>query len=87
MSFWCKNFFQKKNEIFSRISALTSKMRSNQKNKGTLYQQLEDFILTLTLIFWFDLFLEARAEFLEKNSLVFWKKFWYQKDILKLTDL
>ena len=26
----------KKNEIFSRISALASKKRSNQKNKGTL---------------------------------------------------
>ena len=25
------------NEIFSRISALASKKRSNQKNKGTLY--------------------------------------------------
>ena len=31
--------------------------------------------------------LEARAEILEKISLVFWKKFWHQKDILKLTDL
>ena len=29
--------FQKTNEIFSRISALASKKRSNQKNKGTLY--------------------------------------------------
>ena len=38
-------------------------------------------------VFWFDLFLEARAEILEKNSLVFWKKIWHQKDILKLTDL
>ena len=41
----------------------------------------------MPLFFWFDLFLEARAEILKKNSLVFWKKFWHQKDILKLTDL
>ena len=34
----------------------------------------EDFILTLLrYFFWFDLFLEARAEILEKNLLVFWK--------------
>ena len=41
----------------------------------------------MPLFFWFDLFLEARAEILEKILLVFWKKFWRQKDILKLTDL
>ena len=29
--------FQNTNEIFSRISALASKERSDQKNKGTLY--------------------------------------------------
>ena len=39
------------------------------------------------LFFWFDLFLEARAEILEKISLVFLSKRWHQKDILKLTDL
>ena len=37
--------------------------------------------------FWFDLFLEARAEILEKFSLVRLSKRWHQKDILKLTDL
>ena len=37
--------------------------------------------------FLFDLFLEARAEILEKISLGFRKKFWHQKNILKLTDL
>ena len=42
---------------------------------------------SLTVLFWFDLFLEARAEILEKISLVFWSKRWHQKDILKLTDL
>ena len=41
----------------------------------------------MPLFFWFDLFLEARAEILEKNLLVFWSKWWHQKDILKLTDL
>ena len=41
----------------------------------------------MSLFFWFDLFLEARAEILKKISLVFWSKPWHQKDILKLTDL
>ena len=36
----------------------------------------------MPLFLWFDLFLEARAEILEKN-LVFWK---HQKEILKLID-
>ena len=39
------------------------------------------------LFFWFDLFLEARAEILEKISVFFWLKRWHQKNILKLTDL
>ena len=38
-------------------------------------------------IFWFDLFLEARAEILTKFSLVFWSILRQQKDISKLTDL
>ena len=38
------------------------------------------------LFFWFDLFLQARAEILEKISF-FLSKRWHQKDILKLTDL
>ena len=88
MSFWCHNFFQKTNEFFSRISALAYKMRSNQKNKGTLYHYLIGFYIdSLTLLFWFDLFLEARAEILEKISLVFWEIWRHQKDILKLSDL
>ena len=47
--------------------------------------------------FWFDPFLEARAEILKKISLVFFLrgtpvyiysfKRWHQKDISKLTDL
>ena len=38
MSFSCLQIFQKTNEIVSRISAIASKKRSNQKNKGTLYR-------------------------------------------------
>ena len=40
--------------IFIRISSLASKKRSNQKNKGTFYHKLEDFISTL-LHYFFDL--------------------------------
>ena len=57
MSFWCFQIFQKTNENFSWIAALASKKKSNQKSKGTIYWQLENFILTLTILFWFDLFL------------------------------
>ena len=46
---------------------------------------MEDFILTL--LFWFELCLEARAEILENVSLFFWEIWGHQKDILKLTDL
>ena len=42
---------------------------------------------SLTLLFWFDLFLEARAEILEKITLVFWEIWRHQTDILKLTDI
>ena len=41
----------------------------------------------MPLFFWFDLFLEARAEFLVKISWVFWEIWRHSKDILKLTDL
>ena len=40
-----------------------------------------DFII----IFWFNLFLEARAEILTKLSLIFWSIWRHQKDISKLT--
>ena len=42
---------------------------------------------SLTLPFWFDLFLVARAEIFTKISLVFWSLWWHQKGISKLTDL
>ena len=54
MFFWCLQIDQKTNEIFVRIFALASKKKSNQKNKGTLYHELDDFTLT-TLNYFFDL--------------------------------
>ena len=39
------------------------------------------------IVFWYDLFLEDRAEILEKMSLFFGEIWRHQKDILKLTDL
>ena len=42
---------------------------------------------SLTLFFWFDLFLEAREEILEKIPLLFWEIWRHQKDILKLADI
>ena len=52
---------KKTNEIFVRISALASKKRSIQKNKGTLYHYLDDFILTV-LHYFFDLTSFQRLE-------------------------
>ena len=73
MSFWCLQISQKIHEIFSRISAIASKKRSNQKNKGNLYVPLIGgfYFDSLTLLFWFDLFSEARAEILEIISWLF----------------
>ena len=70
MPFWC---LPKNQQNFFRISTLASKKSSNQKNKGTLNTWLEDFILTLTLLFWFGLILEANTEILGKILLVFWE--------------
>ena len=55
MFFWCLQIFQKIHEIISRISALASKKRSNQKNKGTIIGGFS--FDSLTLFFRFDLFL------------------------------
>ena len=46
-----------------------------------------DLILDFLQVFWFDLFLGASAEILEKISFVFWKIWRRQKDNLKLTYL
>ena len=46
---------KKRNVIFVRISVQASKKRSNQKNKGTLYSLLEDFILILFKNHFFDM--------------------------------
>ena len=66
------------------MSALASKKRSDQKNKGTNWIIL--FWLSYTT-FLSDLFLEARAEILEKIPFFFLEIWRHQKDILKLTDL
>ena len=51
----------------SRISALVSKMRSNKKIRELYTAIIGGFYFgSPTLLFWFDLFLEARAEILEK---------------------
>jgi hypothetical protein len=41
----------------------------------------------MPLFFWFDLFLEARAEILEKFSLVFLEDLKTPKEQFELTDL
>ena len=89
MQIWCLQIDQKTNEIFVKISTLASKKRSNQKNKGTLSVPLIGWFYFdyFTLLFWFDLFLEARVEIFTKILLVFWEIWRHQKDILKLTDL
>ena len=66
MSFWCLQISQKYNEIFVRISCLASKKRSNQKKWEHFIPLSEWFYFdSLTLLLWFDLFLESRAEILE----------------------
>ena len=55
------------------MSALASKKGSNQKI-GALYTATGGFYFdSLTLLFKFDLFLEAWAEILEQKLLVFWE--------------
>ena len=71
MSFWFHSLDKNTNETFSKISALASKKMSNQKNKGNFTHLIEGFYFASPiLLFWFDLFLEARVEILEKISLV-----------------
>ena len=38
---------------------------------------VKNWVSLVSLFFWFELFLEARAEILEKISLVFWSKWWH----------
>ena len=69
MSIWFLLIFQKINEIFTRISALASEKRGQiKKNMGILYHYLIGgfYFDSLRLLVWFDLFLEAKAEILEK---------------------
>ena len=67
MSFWCLQIPQKIKEIFSRISTLASKKRSNQKS-SVRESKLNPPIsgVKCPYFFLFDLFLEARVEILEK---------------------
>ena len=68
MSFGCFHFDQKANKFFLRISALASK-RGWIKKMKTLYLIFLIFKnYSIRDFFWFDLFLEARAE---KMSMVF----------------
>ena len=77
MSFWCLQISQKNNEIFSRISALASKRCRIKKKIGELYTPNWGFYFdSLTLLFWFELFLEARAEILSKSLQEFRWFFW-----------
>ena len=48
-----------------------SKKGSNQKNKGNYSTNWRIYFDSLTPLFWFDLFLEAKAEILKSISLVF----------------
>ena len=72
MFFWCLQISKKPKEMFSRISALGSKMRSKQKVEK---KRVDAFILTLTMLFWFELFLKATAEILSKIPLFFLGQF------------
>ena len=65
MSFGCHCFDQKTNKIFLRISALAYKKRLKQKLYYTKYVKWPLINIIKCLFFWFDLFLEARAEILK----------------------
>ena len=61
---------------------------ARQSAFGFIWPLIEEFYFEFsTLFFWFDLLLEARAEILDKISLVFWESWRQQKDFLKLNDL
>ena len=66
-------FSKKPVKYFSRISALASKEKSNQKRCVIeSKKKSSDQWHKVPLFFWFDLFSEARAEMLENISLT-WK--------------
>ena len=66
MSFQCHRLDQNTNNFFLRIAALASKNTLNQKRIKALYLFLLFKIYLIRDFFWFDLFLEARAEILKK---------------------
>ena len=88
---WRHRFFQNTNRIFVRISALASSLKWGQIKKYRHFIPLIRgfYFDSLTLLFWFDLFLEARAEILTKFLLVFWEKRCLNKiiSIFNFTDL
>ena len=87
MSFWCLQISQKNNKFFPGFLPYPLK-RGQIKKISALYTANWRILFWLSYTtFWFDLFLEARAEILEKISLVFWEIWRHQKDILKSTDL
>ena len=74
--------------FFSKISVLASKKRLKSRTYELFVLLFGGFYIdSLIPLFLFDLSFEARAEILEKILLVFWSKWWHQKDILKLSDL
>ena len=86
MFFWCLQIFQKTNKIFLTISALASKKRSNQR--FSMYKKVKikssNLWHKVPLFFWWDLFVETRADSLKNVFRDIWK---HHKDISKLTDL
>ena len=80
--FWVSSFRPKNQQ---RISASKRGWIKNFIIPNMLSNPIS--IIKCLYFFWFDLFLDGRAEILKNISLVFWSKRWHQKDILKLTDL
>ena len=71
--------------FFSKIIIKKSRLvRSTQPiHKLVAFRYFDSF----TLLFWFDLFLQARAEFLKEFSLILWEKRCRHKIILVFIDL
>ena len=76
MSFWCLQISQKTNDFFSRISALASKKRSNQKK---IVEESQNKILQLAvesaLIFLILPLFRGKVRNPGKNFIVFFGRF------------
>ena len=86
MSFWSLQIDQKTNNIFCK-ELLPLPLKRGQIKKLMWESQNKILQLLSGIKCWFDFFLEARPEFLEKILLVFRKIWRHQMDILKLIDL